>query len=635
MRTALAASVLLLLGACGGATSFIPLDKIEKIERVDPARYADEDAVIQRREIEIRVGLHRYSERRYTRYAVLRSAGTSVAKIDIPIPRFGALAFLRARAIGPQGDVHALAGKDIFHGEEKSPTEVKSWVRAQVPSVEVGSIVEIEYEIEYSHRLLTDEDLFLDAKFPIEIEGVALYVDKRTASKLFLKNIFAPIDKKSAGDMQVASFGLKDVPAYHAEPYAPPERMVRPGFGFHLSAAAGRQQANDWASKLSRVANVLYSQAPLDADLVPPPDGKGDVRAFLARAAAFVAARTDLSNVTYDERTRSVREILLSHAATTTEKASLLRLLLSHANVDAHFAVVGRAPGELDPRSPQTARFGHLIVTVPAQDGIDARVTIDPSCESCAVGELPGWTARAPDAPVDAIEFWRDDAGIHASRLRLENSTVKPDLLSRSWDLTLDPQGGASIEIVFEERGEAAIRQATMLRALDLKTRQSISARAINYALPGAKVVAVKPASFDKRTGTISFAVRAQLPQYATISATRTILPLTLLPSQVPSSSTRPRSSPLYIAHDLAIHDRFTLHVPDGWTVDELPGAHTHAATGLQLAVTSAAADDTVTVEQSVELTAGDYSRDAYAEFARAVDDGASLRSESIVLKRK
>ena len=584
---------------------------------------------------------------RHDTIAILAEGGERWAEVSIPVGD-GRLRYLRARTIDAQNHIQEVTLEEVHttdarQGSLLDGTEVAVKV-FRFPGVHVGSVVEYAYGVAFDHRVYYLNGT-MSAAIPVERYRLEVAVVGPADAAVRVYNTRAKIDQEVHWTTKSLRVEERDLRANRREPFAPPPSMTEPGWAVAITRALiGRRVVNvydSWPHAVAGLAHVLYDDKGRDyakVPLTPNLDGcQARVRCIVERAVARVSEAVELSRfVSSLVEARPARDVLAAHAATNVEKALLLRAALEASGVRARFGFLARSVDvELDQSFPSPGRGDHLLVVVEAQPGLDAPLITDPSCEACAAGQLPPWTrdraalvfgqprldGTPPQwlAPVEIVRIPRGDDESSAHRQTI--------------DATLEASGVLRGEISDEWRGRQAVDLHLSTRTwLDRQWRslveENLRARAKTTALEQTRAL-----TWDKRSADATLGVGFRVPAYAALDGERLIVPLTFLRMVTDRElDEAPREHDVMLREASREEETLVVHVPDGWTVSDLPPSATWHSDAVDGIVEVIRGTNTIRIRRVVQTHVGHWGPGEYDEMVAVLRNVAAIRRAVFVV---
>jgi len=379
----------------------------------------------------------------YARIKVLTEKGKDLATVEVPYLRGGfKVADVKARTIHADGQIIPLVGKpDDLLIQKKGDQEVGRKV-FNLPSVEVGSILEYRYQIDYgdffsspewevqkkyfvhsAHYQFTPFKSFMPGAH--EATSMSLIDGKgRTINTLiwWAKLPDGVSIQSNAGGYY--SVDVADVPPTPDEEFMPPiGSFLYKVFFYYKSAGSASDfwvaEAKDWSKDVDKFAEQSKTIKEVVSGLVAPTDKEED-KARKLYAAVQALDNTDYSRKKSESELKQLKQKEAKHAEDTwklksgdSEDIAMLYLAMARsAGLSAYaMKVVSRSRGVFDVSYMNINQLNDTLVLL----AIDGKpVLVDPGEKMCSFGTLnwrhsgagglrqsgegPGYAATPPQA---------------------------------------------------------------------------------------------------------------------------------------------------------------------------------------------------------------------------------------------
>src|SRR6185295_16138078 len=373
---------------------------------------------------------------------------------------------LSARVIGLDGTERRLDPKTIAESSAGEDSAIlfddAKVLRAPLPAVEVGAIVEIETYVR-DQRPLFAAGSVRRLTFPSDHLRLArVDVDAAAAAPLHWVRRLLPEagpNERIEGGRRRLHFEWRDL--VWKSPLVvglPSDRPWYPYLAFS-SGATWQSVAATYSQVVDRaLAGTDVREAVEKASL-----GAADQTQVIDRLLAYLQARVRYTGVEFDDAAivpRSPAETLARRFGDCKDKSALLVALLRAADIPAYLALLsGGWEPDIDPELPGLGNFNHAIVYVPASPPM----WIDATEELARAGELPS----------SDRDRWVLVAAPGSKALQKTPPPVAGEnLLSRTRTIPLSELGKAKIveENVFH--GDVEIWARRNLGQADEKTRK-------------------------------------------------------------------------------------------------------------------------------------------------------------------
>jgi transglutaminase-like putative cysteine protease len=573
----------------------------EELHMTSDAKASDADAVYLDYSYETEDELHVQTV--YARIKILTEKGKQYATVELEYPHeFMRVDEIKARTIHPDGTVIPLDGKpeDLVVSKtlKRSGAVTENLKVFNLPSVEVGSIVEYRYKLR----------LPANSYFPPSWEvQKSLYVHHShyffSPFKAFLKNQNAgestegflvnaadmngaPLDTLSfsyvlPGTTRVLadtqgrySLDITDVPAEPREEWMPPISSYLYKVEFYYASAKSMKDywgisGRSWSARVNSFADHHNGIKEIAAGLVTPADTDTE-RAQKLYNAVQALDNTHFARVRTESEMKTLGIKPAKHAEETWQQKSgspqdlaMLYLALLHAvKIPAYgMKIVNRSDGIF---SSGYMEFNQLTddVVIAVLGGKD--VVLDPGTKDCPFGQLD-WRHSA----VGGVR--QTDGG--TTLMATPQQSYKDNTVTRSVDMTLDENGNAQGTFNQVMAGQEALhwRQVAATYDLDeLKKRFDVDLRQV---VPNGITAHVDHFIGLDTTDSPLIARVNYSGNYATATSKRLVLPAYFFGSHAshPFVSADKRQTLVDLHYAELTQDEIIIHIPAGFKPEGAP----------------------------------------------------------------
>lgn len=571
---------------------------------------------------------------RYARIKVLTEKGKEWATVEVPyVPGFSATPIIVARTIHSDGTVIPLQGK----GEDLLAFKTNKFhVKVAVfnmPSVEVGSILEYKWTIpmggpnssgamdeEYYNSALASkipewevqQELYVhkahfyynprsDLESTVGGSAVSWFVDGERASYLLFTQRLPAGAKVTESPKEDFTLDVQDIPAFQQVSNAPPEDSLRYRVDFYYTPYT---TATDyWANEIKRWEKSLDQYAEQTQAIR---DAAAQITAGAASSEAKARKLYDavqaLDNTDFS-RAKSEAERKQEHLKTEVKKADdVLREKSGSGNdLAALYLALARAAGlqadgvKIASRNERLFDMNFLslrqldaLVVVLHLDGKD--VFVDPGEKLCPFGQLH-WSHTMAGGLQENL----------ATPTYTPANLTKDAITAHAADLAVDPSGNVAGTVQLVMNGPAALHWRQLNWTADTDEVKRQLTELLRRLLPAgldAEVAGMKgletPEGYLQVTAKVSGAV-------GTVTGKRVLLPAFLFSAATERTfvSEDKREWPVDLHYAEQVIDDVVYHLPTGYQVESAPQAAQlpwpdHAA--LVVKVTTDPAKNTVDV---------------------------------------
>lgn len=529
----------------------------------------------------------------YVRIKVLSEKGKELATVTLPYSHAGwKVSDIKARTIHPDGTIIPLTGKpEDLLVVKKGEHEVERKV-FNLPQVEVGSILEYRYAIDYLGYSSPDWEVQRNY-FVHKAHFSFVPFENFTPKAANMRSNRYLIDGKGRAinsliwwkhlpvgtDLVQEPTGrfvldVNDVPARPSEPWMPPIQSLLYRVFFYYNPAMSVQDfwvdsGKDWSKHIDRFAVPSVELQTVVAGLMATGDNDLDKAKKLYKAVAA------LDNTDYSRRRGETEMKVLGlkenkHAedvwrqkSGTSEEIVMLYLALARTAGLKVYAetVVNRNRGIFDPSYMSMSQFNELMVRLEIGD---KKYLLDPGEKMCPFGEISWKHANArgltqsPSGPT---------IGVTAPESYKDNSTTRTGVLN------LDAQGQLHGALQWTLRGQEALqwRQNALRNDPDeLKKRFD---RMIAQEVPkGIEVHVDHFLGLDDPEVNLLAMVKVS-GQVGTVTSKRMFLPEHFfeIRGRRVFADVEQRTTPVEMQYGEQVVDQITYSLPEGFSVEAAP----------------------------------------------------------------
>jgi hypothetical protein len=582
----------------------------EELQMTSDPKAAGAPAVYLYREEVTDNGNHFISE--YARIKVLTEAGKEWATVEVPYGGGGAPPMITGRTIHADGTVIPLAGKAEDLLVTKSS---RRHLRARVfnlPSVEVGSILEYKWTLpigegsvggvgnnvqEYYNSALASsipdwdvqQDIFVHKerfyynplgdleKNVIGNQSVIHYNSEGELASYLLYSAHLP----AGGHVQVSpkpdyTLEIQDVPAFQHESDALPELGRRYAVRFYYTPYLAadvfwNDEGKRWAKAIDHAAEPTSDLKAAAAQIVAGATTDEQKAAKLYDAVqaldntAFSRERSEAERVVlgFRREARNAQDVWVEKSGTRNEIATLYFALARAAGLDAHAMSV--ADRNLRIFDPGYLSLDQLTVTLVVLQLNGKEVFVDPGEKLLPFGQL-SWNHTL-------CSGLQETAGDVSHNAVTPANNAKDAITAHTADLTVDAQGNVTGTVKILMNGPEALRW----RQRNLETDPAEVNRQLRefviQTLPqgvGGEVIGTQ--GLDTSAGYVSVTAKVSGP-LGTLSGKRILLPGFFFSTGAHPAfvADETRESPVDLHYAGQTIDDVIYHVPPGYSVEGAP----------------------------------------------------------------
>jgi hypothetical protein len=414
----------------------------------------------------------------YAKIKILQEKGKELATVEIPFGKnFNKVEAIKGRTIHSDGTIIPLEGKpeDLLI-EKKGLYQFDKKV-FNLPSVEVGSIIEYSYTVD-SEGYYSSPDWDVQGTYFVHkahyffrpwkgfLQGSQngttnslVESDGTIVRNILWMAILPPGVAPKADAIGQFSLDVTDVPAAPDEEWSPPlkSRVYRVNFYYSNNEGAAEfwtSHIKDWSKKVDHFAEVSKSIKEAVAAIVAPADTNLD-KAKKLYAAVQALDNTDFSRTKSKtelqqlglKQAKRAEDTLAQKSGSRNDIALLYLAMARAAGLEAYGAkVVNRDENVFSATYLSLGQLDDILVILKI-DGKE--IVLDPG-EKMAPFQTLNWKHSA----TSGIRQSSDDS----TAVTTPFSPYAQNTIFRAGDLTLDPQGQVTGTLHFTMNGQEALR---------------------------------------------------------------------------------------------------------------------------------------------------------------------------------
>jgi hypothetical protein len=535
-------------------------------------KFPDAQAVILYRRVE-RNDVEGW-ERHYVRIKILTEEGKKYGDVATDsYPQFLKVSEIEARTIRPDGTIVPFSGT-VFEKLVVRYKDFSVYSKAlTMPDVQVGSIIEYRYKLEWSPSLIWDSEWAVQGYLPMREADFSLVPQllyKLHWTTYYLSALEQPLKSPSLVTLKVA-----DVAPLEKEPSSPPEEELRSRVEF--TYFQGPTQVDEYWNYLadlwSRSSEEYMSksdEAQRIWNKITVPSESAEVR--LRKIYDFVQ---NFRNLSY-ERQKSEKEQKGENRKPNKNSDDVLKHRYGYHNeLVRGFITLARSAGfnatmirvaDRDQHffHKESRNFSRLRteLAVVKLDGKD--IYLDPGIQLCPFGLL-SWEETA----VPGILLNKEKA--------LWSSTPKPTadqaIQKRTADLMLDSDGNLSGSVTLSLSGQEALYRRLVESDTDDTQRRKDLAEIFKSWLPFAATVSLeKMDDFSVASDSFTATATVKIPSYTSSTGKRMMLQASMFSaSDAKTFEPSHRTAPVYLRNPHTEIDDVRIQLPANLKVEAIP----------------------------------------------------------------
>jgi hypothetical protein len=493
--------------------------------------------------------------------------------------------------VNPEGEPRKLTMKQAVQTSLAPDTlymDAKAFLLF-MPEVDSGSVVGFEWEEERTPPSLEDVCEF-QGPHPVALARYSLTLPPAWEPDLHWVN-WSPVERKADVTAPLTwTYEIRDIPAIVPEPFRPNERALAGRLMVGLKPPgrdgrcfAGWPDMGAWFEQLSsqqRVPNPAVS-ARTAALTSGASDTLAKIRAmaeFVQREIRYVSIQIGIGGF----QPHSAPGILANRYGDCKDKATLLAALLQALGIESHYLIVHTDRGTVTLDSPVSLySFNHAILAIRLpgdvpDEGLDGLV------RHPRLGRLLVFDPTSPITPLGRLPYYLQDntallvAEGSGELIHLPRAKPESNLLDRRGKFVLTADGTLEGEVEETRRGALAdpLRYAmqTFTDAERLKLGETILAG--SFAAFSLEKIEIH--NLDDTARDLLVRYRFSVPYYAKGAGGRLIVRPRVVGSKAVNLAKRDKAARRYdidLQTTTLERDEFTIELPEGCAVEELPKA--------------------------------------------------------------
>ena len=496
---------------------------------------------------------------------------------------------LRAWLISPSGKVKkygkgeaaelALVDNDVYN-------EAKQMIIAAKGDAELGSIFGYETVTEDRSVFSQLTWYFQGAPLPVLKSRISVTLPRGwTADALTLNH--DRIEPTVSGNTY--TWELRDLPAVTFEPLSPPRTAITPWLAINLTPTpekpASRRSFASWVDVSKWLSEISDSQAAVDDALATKAKqitaASKTEREKIAAVGRFVQAVNYVSIQIGTGRGGGYRphaatEVFAKSYGDCKDKANLMRAMLKAIGIKSYLVCIYSGdPNHVRREWPSPHQFNHCIIAVKVSDETEALTVVDhPTLGRLLIFDATDDITPVGDLPVhEQGSFALVIAGEAGALLRMPITPPEANMLNRSAEVQLNPDGSILATMREQSIGQAAVTELRPFRGLARPEYNSRIERWIAQGATGVRVSKIEPLD-EPNEGRFSLAADFSAPAYGQLMQGRLLVFRPAIVSRRESLSlTEPARKHPVVLTPHAYSETTKVKLPAGFEVDEMPDA--------------------------------------------------------------
>jgi len=601
----------------------------------EPQRYHEYGAVVVYRERHIRM-LNQWGADGTTMIldhaaiAILDPSGQGHANVRVWYRGDWKVQDFQARTVAGDGTIREVSPENVY--DEKVTAKAgddEGWsIKVfAFPRVEPGVVLEYRYLLVLPYARPQYWEYCVD-DLPVVRYDLTVQTTPETVLLLKIYNTRQKIVTSTEDGLVTLKWTLKDLRPPPDETNAPAKQLRAPWWVSSMVQFTRGQSiihlSTRWEHALRWYFKRLVTDAGDDMKGYKCPlakvDGEPPART-VQRAFEWVRDTPVFQGFQDFSDLRPLAKTLRTGRAGSFEGPRLLQQILSDLGIRADVAFLRRwQSGAFDATVPATFWLNHMLVRVPAQDGIPEAFWLDPSCRYCAPGTLPFY-----DQGVDAVVMKMQGRVMQDlpdwEMARPAGTPANADGFRRSFVLDVDAAGRMTGTLAVEMAGDEGEQHARSARDEAPGAQRRRFEGYLAHRFPGGKLLSFEEDLGGGPSRPVRYVLRFETERATSRAPGEVWLPLDFL-----SSGRERQSWPDQRTQNLVIRDpeefQETVEVrgPKGWEVrvDPIVGRVDGEVASAECRL-GAEDGGTVRASRSLSLRRGSWNPDRYGEVPKAI----------------
>lgn len=259
------------------------------------------------------------------------------------------------------------------------------------------------------------------------------------------------------------------------------------------------------------------------------------------------------------------------------DKATLLSSMLSTVGVHAALLMVDTRRGVIDPDAPSIVG-NHMIAAIEIPKGYDSSklrsvvtaktgrryLIFDPTWEKTPFGQLEHNLQGSYGVLME---------GVDSQVIALPLLAPELNIVRRTATMQLDADGTLKGTVVEKRFGDVSVRRRALYTNGDAKEQSEFIDHALEQDFPTFKVADMKVENAESLNKDLTNSYTLDVERYARSMGQLLMVRPRILGSEAPSVDHERRTVPIDLSQTMQAIDDYTIELPSGYVVDELPPA--------------------------------------------------------------
>jgi Domain of Unknown Function with PDB structure (DUF3857)/Transglutaminase-like superfamily len=514
----------------------------------------------------------------YARVKVLTEKGKEAANVEISYPGGPfSIGSISGRTIHADGTIVPLTVKPEDLLVAKSGAARTEKTVFEMPSVEVGSVLEYSYQVRYNMQFYWHHSPYWQVQQRYFVHRAHYQFVPFDALNLIdwphlPTGVNVKIDAAGRYILEIS-----DVPPIPDEEWMPPIESILYKVRFYYRSRYQamdevefwKNEMADWSKDVDRFAEPGKAIHDAVSGLIAPSDSDQD-KAKKLYAAVQALENTDYSRAKSETERKELKlkdvkraeDIWTQKSGTSNEIALLYMAMLRAAGLTAYgVTIVDREKAVFDPSYMNFDQFSVELVIVSAGG---KEVMLDPGEKMCPFGML-GWSHASAQGV-------RQNAG-GPEMVTTPEQAYSSNVLRRTGDIAVDPQGAITGDIQVVMAGQEALQWRQIALEVDETELKKQFNENLEQTVPASIEAHVDHfLGLDEPDRNLMAIVKVR-GQLGTATAKRLILPGFFFETRAnePFTSQAERLEPVDMHYGEQLTDQLTYDLPTGFSIEGAP----------------------------------------------------------------
>jgi Domain of Unknown Function with PDB structure (DUF3857)/Transglutaminase-like superfamily len=517
---------------------------------------------------------------------ILRPQGREQGFVYVPYDKDSKIQWLHVWSIGPDGHQYAVKDKDQIDvsppGEGSLYDDIK-YKSVRPPGNDPGAIVAYEYE-QSSHPYLTEKTWFFQGDIPALNQSFTLALPPGYT----FGTVWAHHDLSKPSDLEsqrwrwemnnIPAIDLDEVP-FSPSPYSLAGRMTihYRGQGIPFATDGTWQSIGQWYETLSK--DRLASTPEIAQKATELTAGKTDFYDKTEAIAEFVQQQIryfviEMGIGGYQPHFAS--DIYRNHYGDCKDKATLLSAMLSSVGIHSALVMVDHRRGVVDPNAPSIVG-DHMIIGVEIPKNYNSSklhsvvtsntgrryLIFDPTAEKLTFGQLEyplqgGYGLLIEGNESQIIQF----------------PLLAPELnaINRTATFKLQPDGSLHGDVVEKRFGDVSMHRRYLYTETNAKNQSEYLDHVLGQDFTAFTVSDVKVQNVEALNKDLTTSYSINADRFAKATGPLLMVRPRVLGTDGLAADRKPRHVPINLDETMQEKDDYSIELPPGYAVDELPG---------------------------------------------------------------